>query len=223
MTAQMTAQISVPQTFADAKPPCSKPSARTRLLDLAEVSIIQKGFVGTSIDELVAATGITKSGFFYHFRDKRELAIALIERHFERDHELLDGIFGRARELDDDPLRGFLIGVKLLAEFVANLPENYPGCLVASICYQEQLFNREVRDLTRDGMLCWRVRFSGYLKEIAERYPPKIAIDLDELADMLTTLIEGGLILGKIQSEPDLLPRQLVLYRSFVRAVFTGA
>lgn len=191
-------------------------------MDLAEVSIIQKGFAGTSIDELVAGTGITKSGFFYHFRDKRELAIALIERHFERDDELLDGIFGRARELDDDPLRAFLIGVKLLAEFLENLPANYPGCLVASICYQEQLFNREVRDLTRDGMLCWRVRFSGYLKEIAGRYPPKIAVDLEELADMLTTLIEGGLILGKIQSEPELLPRQLVLYRSFVRAVFVG-
>ncbi len=191
-------------------------------MDLAEVSIIQKGFAGTSIDELVAGTGITKSGFFYHFRDKRELAIALIERHFERDDEILDGIFGRARELDDDPLRAFLIGVKLLAEFLADLPENYPGCLVASICYQEQLFNREVRDLTRDGMLCWRVRLSGYLKEIADRYPPKIAIGLDELADMLTTLIEGGLILGKIQSEPGLLPRQLLLYRSFVRAVFAG-
>lgn len=222
MTAQMTAQISVPQSIADAKLPCTKPSARTRLMDLAKVSIIQKGFAATSIDELVAGAGITKSGFFYHFRDKRELAIALVERHFEQDDEILDGIFGRARELDDDPLRAFLIGVKLLAEFLDNLPANYPGCLVASICYQEQLFNREVRELTREGMLSWRVRFAGYLKEIAERYPPKIDVDLDELADMLTTLVEGGLILGKIQSEPQILPRQLLLYRSLVRAVFTG-
>lgn len=37
---------------------------------------------------------------------------------------------------------------------------------------------------------------------------------------MLTTLVEGGLVLGKIQSEPKLLPRQLLLYRSFVKAVF---
>jgi len=226
MTAQMTAQISVPQTVPDAKTPfekpspCAKPSARERLMDLAKVSIIQKGFAGTSIDELVAGAGITKSGFFYHFRDKRELAIALVERHFEQDDEILDGIFGRARELDDDPLRAFLIGVKLLAEFLDNLPANYPGCLVASICYQEQLFNREVRELTREGMLNWRIRFAGYLKEIAERYPPKIDLELDELADMLTTLVEGGLILGKIQSEPKLLPRQLLLYRSFVKAVF---
>lgn len=220
MTAQMTAQISVQQTIPDTKAPCTKPSARTRLMDLAERAIIQKGFAGTSIDELVAGAGITKSGFFYHFRDKRELAIALIERHFEHDDELLDGIFDRARELDDDPLGAFLIGVKLLAEFLANLPENYPGCLVASICYQEQLFNREVRDMTREGMLCWRVRFAGYFREIAERYPPKPGVDLEELADMLTTLIEGGLILGKIQSEPELLPRQLLLYRGFVKAVF---
>jgi TetR/AcrR family transcriptional regulator, transcriptional repressor for nem operon len=222
MTVQMDVQIAARPAALAAKPSSAKPSARTRLMDLAEVAIIQKGFAGTSIDELVAGAGITKSGFFYHFRDKSELAIALLERHFERDDELLDGIFGRARELDDDPLGSFLIGVKLLAEFLEDLPENYPGCLVASICYQEQLFNREVRDLTRQGMLCWRTRFAGYLAEIAERYPPKPGIDLGDLADMLTTLIEGGLVLGKIQLEPELLPRQLLLYRNLVRAAFAG-
>ena len=87
-----------------------KPSARERLLELAEVSVIQKGFAGTSIDELVAGAGITKSGFFYHFRDKSELALALLQRHFERDNEILDGLFNRARELHDDPLHAFLIG-----------------------------------------------------------------------------------------------------------------
>jgi len=201
---------------------CSKPSARTRLLELAEAAIIQKGFAGTSIDELVAGAGITKSGFFYHFRDKSELAVALLERHFEQDDEILDGVFARARELADDPLQMYLIGLKLLAEVVADLPENHPGCLVASICYQDQLFNRDVRELNRRGTLTWRTRFGGYLREVAARHPPKIEVDLDELADMISTLVEGGIVLCKVLKEPKLLSRQILLYRRFVRAVFAG-
>ena len=46
---------------------------RDRILDVAYDAIIHKGFAGTSIDELVEAAGITKSGFFYHFRDKTDL------------------------------------------------------------------------------------------------------------------------------------------------------
>jgi hypothetical protein len=36
---------------------------RERILDAAESSVLAKGFAGTSIDELIAAVGITKSGF----------------------------------------------------------------------------------------------------------------------------------------------------------------
>ena len=39
-------------------------ATRERLLDAAESAILEKGFAATSIDELHAATGITKSGFF---------------------------------------------------------------------------------------------------------------------------------------------------------------
>ena len=42
-------------------------------------------------------------------------------------------------------------GSKLFAEMMANLPEAHPGCLAASFAYQDQLFNREIRELNADG------------------------------------------------------------------------
>ncbi len=53
-------------------------SAREKILELAEASVLQKGFGATSIEELIAGAGITKSGFFYHFKDKNDLAKALM-------------------------------------------------------------------------------------------------------------------------------------------------
>jgi AcrR family transcriptional regulator len=195
---------------------------RERLLALAEQAVLAKGFAATSIEELITAAGITKSGFFYHFKDKGELAKALLLRYLENDKALLDDLFRRADELNEDPLHGFLVGLKMFAEMMADLPEAHPGCLAASFCYQDHLFSQEIRDLNAEGILAWRRRFRERFDLIAARYPPKVDVDLDALADMASTLVEGGLILGRALKDVAILPKQVLLYRDFVRTIFLG-
>ncbi len=196
---------------------------RERLLAAAESAVLAKGFAATSIDELIAAVGITKSGFFYHFKDKADLAKSMMLRYLEHDRAVLDDIFRRGDELNEDPLHGFLVGLKLFAEMLGNLPEAHPGCLAASFCYQDQLFNREIRELNAEGVLAWRTRFRERLDVIAFRYPPRSEVDLEAMADMAATLVEGGLILGRMLGDVTILPRQIVLYRDFIRSVFLPA
>jgi AcrR family transcriptional regulator len=193
---------------------------RDRILEVAEAAVLEKGFAGTSIDELIAAVGITKSGFFYHFKDKNELARALLVRYVERDNAILDELFRRADELHEDPLHGFLVGLKMFAEMMADLPAGHPGCLVAAYCYQDRLFDKEVRNLNTKAVLGWRRRFRERLDLIAARYPPRISIDLDDLADMVSVVADGGIVLSKVVSDPAALSRQILLYRAFIRAVF---
>ena len=201
-----------------------KPSdTRERLLELAEIAVMAKGFAATSIEELIVAAGITKSGFFYHFKDKGALAKGLLLRYLDQDKAVLDDMFRRADELNEDPLHGFLVGLKLFAEMLADLPVTHPGCLAASFAYQDQLFNREVRELNADGMLAWRRRFRERLRIIAERYPPVHPVDFDALADIASPLVEGGLILGRVLSDPTILPRQVLLFRDLVRYIFAPA
>lgn len=195
---------------------------REQLLDAAEKSILEKGFGATSIEELIAAVGITKSGFFYHFPDKGELARALLKRYIEREDALFDDLFGRADELNEDPLHGFLVGLKMLAEMMADLPSGHPGCLVAAYCYQERLFDREIRQINMSGVLNWRRRFRERLDAIAAIYPARIDVDLDDMADMLSVIADGGIILSKAVADKNVLPRQIMLYRDFVRTVFQG-
>jgi AcrR family transcriptional regulator len=100
---------------------------REKILEFAEAAVLAKGFAATSIEELIAAVGITKSGFFYHFKDKGELAKAMMLRYIAHDRQVLDDIFRRGDELHEDPLHGFLVGLKLFAEMLGNLPEAHPG------------------------------------------------------------------------------------------------
>jgi len=200
--------------------PQVKPDTRARILEVAEAAVLAKGFASTSIEEIIAAVGITKSGFFYHFRDKSALAKGLMLRYLENDKQALEDIFARGDELNGDPLHGFLVGLKLFAEMLGNLPEAHPGCLAASFCYQDQLFNREISELNANGMLAWRRRFRERLEFITRHYPPRETVDFEALADMAATLVEGGLILGRVLKDVSILPRQILLYRDLVRSVF---
>ena len=196
-------------------------NTRTRILDIAESAILSKGFDATSIEEIVAAAEITKGGFFYHFPDKSALARALIERYIEAEDQLFDDLFARARDLNDDPLHMVMIALKLMAEMLEDMPNGHPGCLIATSAYQDRLFDPIVRDLNRNALLSWRKRFRTALNAIVEEYPPRDKVDLDDLADMFTAIMEGGIILQKALNDPTAMARQIMLLRSYLKLMFS--
>lgn len=203
--------------------PRSTETNRDKLMTVAELAILEKGFAATSIEELIAEVGITKSGFFYHFRDKSELIKAILERHIKTEEVWFEGLFAQARNQTDDPLYEFLDFLRLLRDEMDQLPDVHPGCLIAACCFQERLFERDVHALAKSNLLRWRARFHACFQTIAEKYPPRIDIDLEALADMLTALTDGAIILSKTVREKQALGRQIELYRQFVKAVFLGA
>lgn len=193
---------------------------RQRILDAAQAAIIEKGFTGTSIDELIRECRLSKGGFFYHFADKNDLAKALLRRYIDEDERIFDDVFSRAAALVDDPLQVFLLGLRFLADVMGDMPNGHPGCLVAISCYQERMFDRDLRKLNAQAVLQWRRRFRGMLDEIALRYEPREPVDRDELADMVSTLLEGGIVLSKALGEPASLRRQILTFRLMVQALF---
>jgi TetR/AcrR family transcriptional regulator, transcriptional repressor for nem operon len=195
-------------------------ATRERILEIAEASVLAKGFGATSIEELIAEAKITKSGFFYHFKDKNELAHEMLRRYVNENDRVFDEVFGRGRQLADDPLQGFLIGLKLLAEVLRDLPSGHPGCLIASVCYQERLFDREVRELSAQSVRNWNARFLGQLEEIAAANTMREPIDLVTLANMLSCTVDGAIIMSKMLKDPGELERQVLAYRTFVKLVF---
>lgn len=196
-------------------------SKRELILDIAETGVLAKGFGATSVDEIIAEAEITKSGFFYHFKDKNELARALLQRYLDTEEAILDDVFSRARELHDDPLHSFLIGLKLLSEMMGDLPKGHPGCLVATVAYSERMFDRDVRTLNRQAILVWRARFLGMLQEIAAIYPPRDDVDLRAVADMISSTVEGGIVMSRAVGDPKVLAEQIVLLRSYMKLLFS--
>jgi AcrR family transcriptional regulator len=195
-------------------------ATRERLLEIAEAAVLAKGFGATSIEELIAEAGITKSGFFYHFKDKNELASGLLDRHREHLDQLLADVFGRAGELSDDPLQHLLVGLTLLAEHMAQMPGGHPGCLVAAMSYQDRLFDRAFRARITEMVLAWVGFFHEKVDDIVAVYPPREPVDTARLARMIACSIDGGIIMSKTLADPSVLPEQMLMARNHVKMLF---
>lgn len=195
---------------------------RERILAAAQDAIIEKGFEATSVDEIAAAVGISRAGYFYHFPDKNALARALIDQQIEDEGEMLAGIMARAAEFSDDPLQRMLIMMRLMAERYVELPGGYTGCILASAIFQDRLFDSEVKAANRRANLAFRDRFVAQFTAIAEAYPPRDPVDPGEMADMLNVVITGAIVVSRGLREPEVLAQQMLLARTMVKAVYTG-
>lgn len=197
-------------------------ATKEKLMDIAERHILLNGFAATSIEVLIKEAGITKGGFFYHFEGKNSLACALMQRYREQDTLLFSNLFKRAEELTDDPLQQMLVFVKLLAEMMDNLEGLHPGCLVASFTYESHQVNEEVRAITADSVKDWRKLFKQQIEKINNHYMPRSETSSDDLADMLSTIIEGGIIVSRAVNDPKILVRQLMEYRVYIRLLYSS-
>lgn len=193
---------------------------RARILDAAERLILRRGFGATSLDAVVDRVGLTKGAFFHHFDSKEELARALIRRHAAADRAHLAAHLERAEAASPDPLRQVLALVDSYAETMDRLAEPYPGCLFASYCYQQGIFDEEINELVRDGLRRWREVLGGKLRAAMDRRPPRSPVQPEELADTFLATAEGAFVLSKSLGEPGVVAEQLRRYRHYLELLF---
>jgi len=195
-------------------------ATKNKLMDIAEKLILNNGFSAMSIDEVIKDAGITKGGFFYHFDSKNALAYSLLQRYREMEAFIFSGLFKRSEELTSDPLQQMLVFVKLFAEMMADMDELHPGCLVASITYESQQVNQQVKNITAEIVLDWRNLFREKINKINLVYPPNADVSSDDLADMLSTIVEGGIIISRALNDSSILVKQLLEYRSYIELLY---
>jgi TetR/AcrR family transcriptional repressor of nem operon len=198
-------------------------ATRTRILDAAQTLVLQQGYAGTSVDDVIDAAGTTKGGFFHHFPSKQDLARALVERYAAEDTAVLNELFSRAERMSRDPLQQLLLFVALQEESAEELAQDDPGCLFASFCYERDLFDPATREVIAHALREWRERTRAKLDEVVERYPPRLAVDLDALADQGVALYEGAYVLSRALGEPDILKGQLRHFRTYLELLFAPA
>lgn len=60
------------------------------LLDIAQESLLTKGYRNTSMDEIAARAGVAKGTLYQHFPSKDDLIFAVLERHLGFSEQLIE-------------------------------------------------------------------------------------------------------------------------------------
>ncbi|WP_157966274.1 TetR/AcrR family transcriptional regulator [Oceanibium sediminis] len=198
-------------------------ATRERLLVAAKQLVMSKGFAGTSIDDVLKATGLTKGAFFHHFKSKADLADQLMRWYAENDMKMFRTFLAEAEAAHDDPLQQLL---HFLTDFEAYLcdPDHPPrGCMYALYTYEDDHFENSVKDFVSEILRTWTAMYIRKFQEVIDRYPPAREVTAKQLAEMIVAVIEGGLILERAHRNPGMAARQSEQFRAYLELLFPTA
>ena len=198
----------------DGKPTRDKILAESRDL------VLKNGFSGTSIDNILEKTGITKGAFFYHFKTKNVLAKALIIDFAREDISYLNEALEKTEPLQGDALHRQLQFIQEFIDMMADLSEPPPGCLYASYLSETNQFDDEIRTFITTTILLWRKALELLLHNVLEENDVKITVDIASLADLLVVIFEGSYVVSKAVHEADLTAKQLIHLKNYFQLLF---
>ena len=197
----------------DGKPTRDKILAESRTL------VFENGFSGTSIDQILEKTGITKGAFFYHFKTKNALALALIEEFAREDIHHMNETLQITAHLKGDPLSRLLQFIQEFIDMMSELTEP-PACLYASYSYEPKQFSKDIMDLISDTILAWRTTMRQLIEEVLVDYDMKTEVDIQSLADHTVVIFEGAYVVSRALNGPDITAKQLQHLKNYFELLF---
>ena len=198
-------------------------ATRERLLAAAKKLVMSKGFAGTSIDDVLKATGLTKGAFFHHFKSKADLADQLMRWYAESDMKMFRTLMAQAEAAHDDPLDQLLQFLQAFEVYLCD-PENPPrGCMYALYTYEDEHFENDVKAFVSETLQTWTAMYIRKFQEVIDRYPPARPVTAKKLAEMFVAVIEGGLILERAHGKPGMTARQSEQFRAYLELLFPTA
>ncbi len=194
--------------MTDARPRRGRPGYdRAGVLEIAVELFNEQGYDATSVADLAARLGVTKSALYHHYTSKEELLAAALERALDGLEGLLASIAaseGSAAERLDAVLRG---AVRVLVErqpYVTLLLRVHGNSAAERAALERRrAFDHAVADLVReaqegglvrsdvDSAVAARLLF-GMLNSLVEWYRPSGPLDSERVAhDVVTVALDG--------------------------------
>ena len=165
-------------------------ATRSRIVEAAADLIYVHGVERTSLDDVMAASGVSKSQLYHYFADKDALVLEVIARQTER---VLAAQQPHLEALDSLPaLRAWGQAIIRLNELV-----RMGGCPLGSLANELANTSESARKRLAESFSMWRDRIEKALVKMRERGELAASADPHDLALALLSAVEGGLLLAK--------------------------
>ena len=167
---------------------------KEKILQVAYKMIYQSGYEKTSVDELIRKAGVSKSNFYYHFRSKESLGIAVLDLRIEKYvNEIINTTLANKQLTSLKRLESFYSKV---AEFHKKNECRY-GCPFGNLASELSSKNRRFRKKLEAFFEKWQEQIEFCLKdgidnkEISSKFNPKL------LSELILAHLQGAILMSK--------------------------
>jgi len=177
---------------ASVTPPLSRKRRQTqaRLLDAALDAFAERGFYGTSVEDVCERAGFSRGAFYSNFSSKNELLIALYDRQAVAILETLTAVRPSAGALAD-----------VLADLVAAIPRDRRWFLVSTEFALHAVRDPEAGAAYAAARARVRASFADRFAEVLDRLGHELTVPVEDLIRWLFAVYEGGLAQAYVEPE----------------------
>ena len=177
--------------------------SRERIVRAAAVLIAERGSAATSLDDVRAAAGASKSQLYHYFGDKHGLVEAVV------DYQCATVLGVQARALasvdDWDSLQRW---AETMASTVGE-QGGRGGCPVGTLAAALSDTDERLRASLSDAFRAWSDAIGGALRRLRANGLLSAEADLEALTTSMLASIQGGLLLAKTSRDVEQLRRAL--------------
>lgn len=152
----------------------------------------KKGYAGTSLSDLTAATGLTKGAIYGNFSDKEDVAIAALDYNIKRLWEKM------VQKLDK-----YSSAKEKLFAYLDFYQENFSvmilngGCAYMNSAIDSDDAQPKIFEQVRKNFAQWHTQVAQLVGAGIENGELKPGTNKDAVADLIISTIEGSILLSK--------------------------
>jgi TetR/AcrR family transcriptional regulator, transcriptional repressor for nem operon len=161
--------------------------------------IYTKGYQATSIDDIIATTHVTKGAFYYHFKTKEDMGLAIISEILLPT--MLDGFVTQLGN-SDNPLDDIYSIIKNLLFENPQLQIQY-GCPVSNLVQEMTPWNAEFTKSLSTLIIGWQEVLKNSIKNGIEKGLIKASANPEQVAYFLVSGYWGIRNFGKISNNSE--------------------
>ena len=171
---------------------------RERILAKAAELFNQRGLEGTSMADLMEATGLEKGGIYRHFPSKEAVAAEAFDYAWEEAFQ------ERMRDLGS--ISGSIDRLKhLIANFVERRSSIPGGCPLLNTAVESDDGNPVLRERAQRALGKWQDLLTSVINEGTQRREIRSGVDPRRLAMLVISTLEGALMISRLERNRDAL------------------
>src|SRR2546421_1211058 len=117
--------------------------SKPKILEAAREMFYRSGYLATSVDDIIAGAQVSKSNFYYHFKSKEDLGIAVLDSRCQEFEKLLAGRLCNSLLPPRSKLKTFVSVIAGVSE--SHGPGGCPfGNLIAEMSDHSERFRKQL-------------------------------------------------------------------------------